>query len=428
MNESMPNRRTDCQKRAGPRRGAVRGCSVSPLFADTQAKRDLARISHHTEQAANSVPLLAFKQCWPTSTPQHCFSEAVAHGWPFVPCAEKCEPGKAAGRRFHLVAMLAAIVFTGCGQVGPNAESKTEQAAKAARSEVERGPVRLSVVVEPSPARLSDEPKLTIEIEYPEGVTTGKPEFAAAAGEFIVRDFREPLPRVRGDRRIVQQIYTLEPLRAGEIVIDPIAVTFTDDRTDDEKGKQHSVKTEPITLQVAAAVPQEALSLDQLRPAADPLPLPRPPMALRWWIAAAASMVAVAAGLIWWRRRKRRREQAAPALTPAQLADLELRRLLENVQAKEDVKLFYLELTAIVRRYIERTTGVRAPEQTTQEFLREISRRNDFPTDESQRLTSFLEAADLVKFAAHHPREEDVEESLRRARVFIHSSGKEATP
>ena len=59
------------------------------------------------------------------------------------------------------------------------------------------------------------------------------------------------------------------------------------------------------------------------------------------------------------------------------------------------------------------------PEQTTQEFLHEISRRSDFPADESRRLRSFLEAADLVKFAAHRPRKADVEESFRRAKVFV---------
>ena len=80
------------------------------------------------------------------------------------------------------------------------------------------------------------------------------------------------------------------------------------------------------------------------------------------------------------------------------------------------MKLFYVELTAIVRRYIERTKGIHAPEQTTQEFLQEISRRKDFPAEQSRRLRSFLEAADLVKFAAHQPREEDVEESFRRAK------------
>jgi hypothetical protein len=152
------------------------------------------------------------------------------------------------------------------------------------------------------------------------------------------------------------------------------------------------------------------------------MPLPQSSSAVYGWIAAAAA-AAVVAAVIVWRRRRRRIQQSAVSLSPGELAYLELQQLLENQEAQEDVKLFYVELTAIVRRYIERTKGIHAPEQTTQEFLYEIGRRSDFPAEESRRLRSFLEAADLVKFAAHQPRKEDVEESFRRAQVFVGCAG-----
>jgi hypothetical protein len=319
--------------------------------------------------------------------------------------------------------LVASLLVSGCGQHQSTESGKADPKPKAAHSEVERGPVRLAVSVEPAAARLSDEPKLTIEIEYSQGVAIRKPEFGSALGEFVIRDFREPLPRVHGDRQVLQQVYTLEPTRPGKIVIDPISVRFTDNRPGGT-GQQHTLQTEPITVEVAAALAQEAPSLDQLRPPAELMPLPQSSAAVNEWLAAGVGVVVVA-GAIWLLRRRRRMVQAAAMLTPAELAYLELQRLLENQQAKEDIKLFYVELTAIVRRYIERTSGIHAPEQTTQEFLREISRRDDFPADQSGRLKSFLEAADLVKFAAHRPRSEDVEESFRRAKLFVGCPGAE---
>ncbi len=277
--------------------------------------------------------------------------------------------------------------------------------------------MRLSVTVDPSPARLSDEPTLTLEIAAAQGITVHKPEFGSELGDFIIRDFHEPLPRVEGDRQILQQIYTLEPTRAGKFVIDPISVTFVDDRSGGS-GKEHTIETEPLTVEVAAAIAQEAPSLEQLHGPTDPLPLPQSSNAAARWIGFAVGGVVTAAAAAWWLRR-RKRMRSAPPLTPAELANLELKRLRESDLAGQDVKLFYVELTAIVRRYIERTKGIHAPEQTTQEFLQEISRRQDFPPEQSRRLRSFLEAADLVKFAAHQPREEDVEESFRRARAFV---------
>ena len=180
------------------------------------------------------------------------------------------------------IAAIAALL-SGCARQAPPAAGQPDRKPKAATSQVERGPVRLSVTVDPSPARLSDEPTLTLEIAYPQGITIRKPEFGSALGDFIIRDFREPLPRIEGDRQILQQIYTLEPTRAGKFVIDPISITFTDDQAAGSD-KEHTLETEPITVEVAAAVAQEAPSLEQLRGPADPLPLPPPPGAARWWI------------------------------------------------------------------------------------------------------------------------------------------------
>jgi len=329
-----------------------------------------------------------------------------------------------AERKATLLAIAAAVAISGCGRNGPTADKTSDKKPKVARSEVERGPVKLSVTVDPAPARLSDEPTLTLEIEYAEGVTVRKPEFGSALGEFIIRDFREPLPRVKDDRQILQQIYSIEPTRAGKIVIDPISITFTDRRTGGD-GEEHTLQSDPLTIEIAAAVAKDAPLLADLRPPADPLPLAEPPAASARWIAALAGAAAVLlAGAVWWLRR-RHLAPAGPPLTPAELAYLELQRLMEDQAAREDVKLFYVELTAIVRRYIERTTGIHAPEQTTQEFLREIGHRPEFPAEESRRLTSFLEAADLVKFAAHQPRKEDIEESFRRAKVFVRCADSE---
>ena len=99
----------------------------------------------------------------------------------------------------------------------------------------------------------------------------------------------------------------------------------------------------------------------------------------------------------------------------------ELTALRASGLVQTDVKAYYVELTAIVRRYIEAVTGIRAPERTTEEFLRQITREQTFPQDTTMRLQYFLESADLVKFAGKQPREEDIEESFTRAETFIGS-------
>ena len=77
--------------------------------------------------------------------------------------------------------------------------------------------------------------------------------------------------------------------------------------------------------------------------------------------------------------------------------------LAENLPGRGLVKEFYLRLTGIVRQYVEDTTGIRAPEQTTEEFLRDMRSSAAFPPERSVRLAEFLEAADLVKYAGQQP-------------------------
>jgi hypothetical protein len=307
------------------------------------------------------------------------------------------------------------LATSGCGTKSPTPQEDT--AAKHARSQVERGPVRVTAEVQPVRPRLSDLPTLTLTIDHEEGVTVDKPEFGASIGKFTIRDIREPLPKTHDGRVIDQQILTLEPTEAGRARIDPIPVSFTDRRPQGDN-TTHTVETEPLSIEVTSLLGDKTPNLGELRPPAAPMALPS---SVPGWVWPVLAVVFAAAALLAWRRQRARRAKAVAvrALTPEERATLELDSLVASGLAASDVKQFYVRLTDIVRRYIECTTGIRAPEQTTEEFLREISRTKSFEQDVRLRLQAFLESADLVKFAAHHPNPDDVDESVRRARLLI---------
>src|SRR5262249_46330208 len=106
--------------------------------------------------------------------------------------------------------------------------------------------------------------------------------------------------------------------------------------------------------------------------------------------------------------------------TPEEIASAALAALLaENLPSRGLFKEFYVRLTGIVRQYIEDTTGLRAPEQTTEEFLRDMRSREAFAPDRSLRLAEFLEAADMVKYAGQEPGQDQIEEAVLRAREFV---------
>ena len=119
-------------------------------------------------------------------------------------------------------------------------------------------------------------------------------------------------------------------------------------------------------------------------------------------------------------RRRKRRPVEPRRQTPEEIAQAALAQLLaENLPARGLVKEFYLRLTGIVRQYVEDTTGIRAPEQTTEEFLRDMRSRAAFPPERSVRLAEFLEAADLVKYAGQQPEEGQIDQAIARAHEFV---------
>ncbi len=82
------------------------------------------------------------------------------------------------------VAIIVLLLFTsGCGQKSDNAQPSSTR-KKSRPSVVERGPVKVTAEVQPAKARLSDEPVLTLTIEYESGVQIEKPPFGASHGKF----------------------------------------------------------------------------------------------------------------------------------------------------------------------------------------------------------------------------------------------------
>jgi hypothetical protein len=130
--------------------------------------------------------------------------------------------------------------------------------------------------------------------------------------------------------------------------------------------------------------------------------------------------MAAALGLILLGLRRLKRVVRERRMSPRERALAELDRLLRrNLVGRGNYKDFYIELTMVVRRYIEREHGVRAPEQTTPEFLEAAARHPRFPAAVLARLRVFLESADLVKFACATATPQAAGEAVQAARRYI---------
>jgi hypothetical protein len=126
-----------------------------------------------------------------------------------------------------------------------------------------------------------------------------------------------------------------------------------------------------------------------------------------WWLLAAL-VIAVAAFLLlrWWRKRKTTIYVAPPV--PAHIRAKQ--KLAEALALISQPKPFVTAVSDTARTYLEERFNFRAPERTTEEFLRELSGTDLLVTAQKDSLGNFLNSCDLVKFAKYEPGEKELHE------------------
>lgn len=324
---------------------------------------------------------------------------------------------------FAMAVLLLSCGLIGCGTNTDSATSSPNTTdSNSIQVKAERGPLSAIVNVSPKEPRLSDLLTLTLTVTAASDIEVKLPEFQSAFEELIVRDFQDPLPTVAKNQTTLKQIYKLEPLAAGQLAIPAFTIRYKVKETDRQPAgdgdKDFSeLKTDELKLRIETVVDIENLSLDAMKPAATPIALPKPVEPFPWlrWLVAAASILAVAT--VAWIRSQKVRPEDMPS--PNEVATKELDLLVSDKSAREDLRNFYVQLTGIVRRYIEAVTGVQAAEQTTEEFLVEMQDKRLFSDSSNQRLQDFLETSDLIKFAGQTPDSQAVADSILAARQFI---------
>ena len=147
----------------------------------------------------------------------------------------------------------------------------------------------------------------------------------------------------------------------------------------------------------------------------------RPPLNWRTcgMIIAAFEALCLAAWGLWLAVAYLVRRVKEHRMSPIERAWAELDRLLKRgLPGRGRYKDFYVELTMVVRRYVQRKYGIRAPHLTTEEFLRECGAEPGRVGDTAS-LAKFLESADMVKFAGVEATPEMADGATDAARGYL---------
>jgi hypothetical protein len=291
-------------------------------------------------------------------------------------------------------------------------------------TELASGAVSVALSVEPDMVRLDRDIVACLRVTAPSGTKVEWPALTDRFQGFALTGTYDLEPVKNDGTSVIERRIKLTPLVAAEYRLAPLAVAFTDmSRSPPTAGW---VLTRPFVFKTEPVVPGDVG--DSLRSKVSTVWIAPPFRTVVLWIA----LCLAGAGLLWllWRLLRRVKEQVRILrMSPKERAFHELARLLaRDLVRQNQVKEFYLELTMIVRRYVERAHGIRAPEQTTEEFLYAASRDGRFGPEVIRRLRDFLQSADLVKFAAYHPSAGVTDQATETARNYIQTdAGTEAS-
>ena len=321
--------------------------------------------------------------------------------------------------RVLAVAVIALVLGCGGRDRAPAAAGPPQPTPEAVVKTSENGPVKATIKVWPPAPQLGDPLYLQLTIEAGPGVTVAAPFEDEGLGRFAAIGWVHDTRR-RGDGGTVEvQTYTLEAPGSGKHRIPPFRLLVTDSRAaDTSAGAPTELLTEEIPIAVAPVDPTRAS--EALAPARGAVPIVVGGLA--WWIIAALIVVGlglIASAIVIVRSLRRQ----AVVRTRVSAYELAVRRLaaLERGGAPDEGRLdaWFVELSSIVRHYLEHRFALRAPELTTEEFLQVARRATVLSSAQRDTLVAFLEQCDRVKFAGYRPDAAESLATLTAARAFV---------
>lgn len=289
-----------------------------------------------------------------------------------------------------------------------------------------KGPVEATVRLEPRQPRIGDPISLTLKVTAEKAVELIMPEFGQVMERFTIIDFVKNEKIDDQGRTVSSHRYELQAPRSGKQIIPPILVEFVDHRKGSKPAPEgfdsYELLTERLSFEVQSVLPSDVQV--ELNPPLGELSLLASSRAWVWaWVVGLLLLSAVAfwGWRVWLASRQKARRRSAYEIAMGRLTELVTRSRNDPKQ----VDAFFVELSAIVRWYLENRFELRAPELTTEEFLESMSRSPDLSREHQAMLREFLRRADLVKFANFVPSEQDTDESVTATRRFLEETRQE---
>jgi hypothetical protein len=310
-----------------------------------------------------------------------------------------------------IIALLSLAFSSGCNKRQEIADAPPRDIVHT----VQEHGVTITLTLTPGIIDPREDALLSLQTRFPAGSQMDFPQPASALEGFTVAAVLSPPDtRDQAGHHIRETVLRLTPIPGSNYRVAPMLFTITPNA--DNKAESRYLITPAIRPPTKRRTGTEETGLTT-QPAPIYIP-PTPAEVLQWTILTLCIIACLA--FLYVLLRKVRRQIQILRMSPGERARHELQRLLEqDLPGKGQYKAFYFAITSIIRTYIERRHGIRAPELTTPEFLAAAAVQPAFKPAVVEKLKRFLESADLVKFAAWMPTGDAIRDTIATARHYI---------
>jgi len=256
----------------------------------------------------------------------------------------------------------------------------------------------------------------TLTVKTDPGVKLEPLALGSNLGAFEVKDYKIYDPEKTKDGKIINKSeYIITTFTTGEYVIPPIAINYID-----AKGEKKQIQSEPLFILVKSVGTTES-DKEDIRGL-------KPPIEIKgayWGYLLILPILALLAtgGFLYYRQKSKAiafpkipEELKKPAW---EVALLELENLKNSdLLERGEIKKYYIILSDIIRKYLERRYQITALDRTTQEVKGEL-KRVKAEAEVTDLVYGFLSACDLVKFAKYIPLKEEIEKDWNQAYTIV---------
>ena len=254
-----------------------------------------------------------------------------------------------------------------------------------------------------------------IKVSGKSGFEVEFPAFDKKIGDFEIKDSFEKRSNVLG-KEIVSKVFVIDIFDTGQKTIPKAVIKYK------LKGDVvwHEVETDDILIEVESVLDKEP-GVKDIKDIKGPIGFPDKYAFLLFTLALFAAIL-ILAGMYLYLKKKYKEFiiNALPKKTPYEKAVERLMILKEKgFPEKGMFTEYYVELSNIVRYYLEDRFSLRAPEMTTEEFLNKVRAGWNVTSVKKTFLKDFLSHCDLVKFAKYGPSTDEAILSLKSAEKFL---------